>query len=186
MRFKRAKFVPRTNITIVSKPSKATPKEIDPSVQFDYLWEHWKFNADQRLKAFNFFVVFSVFANGGLFSAVEKCVHPALVLTIGLFISALAFVFWLMDQRSQTLLAMSVPGLKQFEVACVDKAAQLFHLDIVNAKSKKRYTFAFNILFRVQFVFGLVVFAYGLTKTLPLPAEWQFLSTLPALATCKT
>jgi hypothetical protein len=44
--------------------------------EIDYLWEHWKFNADQRIKAFNFFVVFSVFANGGVFAAVEKCVHP--------------------------------------------------------------------------------------------------------------
>ena len=30
----------------------------------NYLWEHFVFNAEQRLKAFNFFVVFSRSANG--------------------------------------------------------------------------------------------------------------------------
>jgi hypothetical protein len=28
--------------------------------EVDYLWKHFLFNAEQRLKAFNFFVVFSV------------------------------------------------------------------------------------------------------------------------------
>ena len=35
----------------------------------DYLWKHFEFNAEQRLKAFNFFVVFFGFANGGIFAA---------------------------------------------------------------------------------------------------------------------
>lgn len=34
-----------------------------------YLWEHWKFNAEQRLKAFNFYVALSIFANGMVFAA---------------------------------------------------------------------------------------------------------------------
>ena len=34
----------------------------------DYLWAHFVFNAEQRLKAFNFFAIFSVFANGGVFA----------------------------------------------------------------------------------------------------------------------
>lgn len=37
--------------------------------EIQYLWDHWKINADQRIKAFNFFVVFSVFADGGVFSS---------------------------------------------------------------------------------------------------------------------
>lgn len=34
-------------------------------IEIQYVWEHWKFNADQRIKAFNFFVVFAIFADGG-------------------------------------------------------------------------------------------------------------------------
>ena len=41
-----------------------------------YLWEHWKFNADQRLKAFNLYVVFSIFANGMVFTALDKRAQP--------------------------------------------------------------------------------------------------------------
>lgn len=39
--------------------------------RIQYPWDHWKFNADQRIKAFNFFVVFSVFADGGVFTAIR-------------------------------------------------------------------------------------------------------------------
>ena len=30
----------------------------------DFVWDHFKFNAEQRLKAFNFFVILSIFADG--------------------------------------------------------------------------------------------------------------------------
>ena len=43
----------------------------------EYLWEHFKFNADQRLKAFNFFVVFAVFADAGVFAALDRKGHAA-------------------------------------------------------------------------------------------------------------
>jgi len=36
------------------------------SKEEDYLWQHFQFNADQQLKAFNFFV------DGGVFTAFEK------------------------------------------------------------------------------------------------------------------
>jgi len=185
MRFKRNRSGVPSSITIVVEAEKPEPKEVDPSVQFDYLWEHWKFNADQRLKAFNFFVVFSVFANGGLFSAIEKCVHPSLILFIGLFIAALAFVFWLLDERSKILLHLSGPGIKAFEKLVIQENAQLFHLDEKNLTGMKRYTFAFRVLFALQFVFGGLAIFYGLIKILSLPVEWQFLAALPALATCK-
>ena len=51
-----------------------------------YLWQHFVFNAEQRLKAFNFFVVFSVFANGGVFAAADRSSHGVVFLLIGGFI----------------------------------------------------------------------------------------------------
>lgn len=30
--------------------------------EWQYLWDHFKFNAEQRLKGFNFFVLLSIFA----------------------------------------------------------------------------------------------------------------------------
>ena len=33
----------------------------------DLVWDHFKFNAEQRLRGFNFFVLLSIFADGGVF-----------------------------------------------------------------------------------------------------------------------
>jgi hypothetical protein len=153
--------------------------------EIDYLWEHWKFNADQRLKAFNFFVIFSVFANGGMFSAIEKCVHPILLAFIGTFVCVLAVVFFLLDQRSQKLLHLSVPGIKLFEIDHINEVSRLFALDEPNRKGLVRYTAAFRIIFGLQILFGLVAISFGVLKTWPNFATAIGIDWLPTLATCK-
>ncbi len=45
----------------------------------ELIWDHFKFNADQRLKAFNFFLVLSMFANGGVITALDKKLDPFLL-----------------------------------------------------------------------------------------------------------
>lgn len=147
----------------------------------EYLWDHWKFNADQRLKAFNFFVVFSVFANGGLFSAIEKCVHPMVIFTVGLFISLLSVVFWMLDKRSRSLLLLSVEGLKDFEMKTVSPNARLFHLD-ANAGPVVRYTTAFRLLFVAQLLLGIAVMTHSAISTSP---SFKAKFELPILAPCK-
>ena len=72
----------------------------------DYLWQHFAFNAEQRLQAFNFFVVFSVFTNGGVFAAAEKTSHGAVFALIGGFVLVLSLVFAAIDVRSQILLKL--------------------------------------------------------------------------------
>lgn len=131
--------------------------------EYDYLWSHFVFNADQRLKAFNFFVVFSVFANGGVFAAVEKSSHGAVFVLVGVFIFILAIVFLIIDTRSQRLLKLAVPGLKQYEVG-FQESSRLFALDAKHDSSLVRYTVAFRILFGVQAFFGIGVIIYGIVK----------------------
>jgi hypothetical protein len=129
----------------------------------DYLWEHFEFNAEQRLKAFNFFVVLSVFAGGGVFAAIEKAMHPSVLVLIGLFIVALAFVFWIIDLRSQSLLQLAVPGLKSYETA-FPAHSRLFALDAERRGGFIRYTVAFRILFGLQLLFGLGVAVFGVVR----------------------
>src|SRR5262245_1343833 len=119
-----------------------------------YLWEHFKLNADQRLKAFNFFVVLSVFAIGGVIAAIEK---PRMLLLIGVFIFLIAFVFTLMDQRSKSLLDLSMPGLREYEKRFPQRA-WLFANDRARFA---RYTVAFRILFGAQFILGVGVVTYA-------------------------
>jgi hypothetical protein len=126
----------------------------------DYLWDHFKFNAEQRLKAFNFFVVFSVFADGGVFAAIEKRADAAVFILVGGFICLLAATFFVIDRRSQDLLRLGVPGLKSHEKRFPEHS-RLFALDELRRGNLIRYTVAFRVLFAAQFLFGLGVMIYG-------------------------
>jgi hypothetical protein len=68
----------------------------------DYLWKHFEFNAEQRLKAFNFFVVFFGFANGGIFAAIGKDSHPVVFLLLGFFVCLLPVLFCVMTPAAGT------------------------------------------------------------------------------------
>lgn len=127
-----------------------------------YLWEHWKFNADQRLKAFNFFVAFAIFANGMVFTALEKHAHPLVLIFLGGLASILALVFAIVDHRSRQLLHLVKQGLKEFEKD-LPLACRPFLLDDLNKRRWVRYTVAFNLLFGLQLLFGLMVAGFGVT-----------------------
>lgn len=129
----------------------------------NYLWQHFVFNAEQRLKAFNFFVVFSVFANGGVFAAAEKDSHGVIFILIGAFVVALSIVFWVIDARSQGLLQLAVPGLKEYE-GRFQEHSRLFEQDSRRKHQCIRYTHAFRALFVMQLLFGIGVIIYGITS----------------------
>ncbi len=126
----------------------------------DYLWSHFEFNAEQRLKAFNFFVVLAAFADGGVFAAVEKKMSSPVFLLVGGFIGILAIVFWLIDERSKYLIGLTEPGLKAYELQ-LPEHSQLFRIDAESGPRVARFTTAFRILFALQLVFGIGVCVYS-------------------------
>lgn len=134
-------------------------------IEIQYVWEHWKFNADQRIKAFNFFVVFSIFADGGAFAAIEKGAHPLVLTAIGLLVVALAAAFWIIDVRSERLIRLSEPGLLAFEEG-LNEVSRIFHADQRKRKSFVRYKHSFRALFFIQLLFGLAVFFLGALTSL--------------------
>ena len=129
--------------------------------EYEYLWRHFAFNAEQRLKGFNFFVVLAVFADGGVFTALEQKAHSVVLLLLGSFVAVLAIVFWLIDCRSQALIALAVPGLEQYE-SHFPEQSRVFGNDKPGLLA--RYTTAFHLLFVLQFLFGLGVLAYALRR----------------------
>ena len=128
--------------------------------EIQYVWEHWKFNADQRIKAFNFFVVFAIFADGGVFAALERGAHPAVVAAIGFLVIALSAAFWVIDVRSERLIRLSEPGLRAFE-GTLNPVSRIFHADEPNRKSLIRYKYSFRALFLIQLLFGVGVLVQG-------------------------
>jgi hypothetical protein len=130
-----------------------------------FIWEHFILNAEQRLKGFNFFVVLSIFANGGVFTAIEKQLHPILLLLLGLFIFVLAIVFWLVDTRSHNLIRLTIPALKEIE-SSFPESYRLFAIDAKEQGCFIRYTFAFRVLLTFQLLFGIGVIFYSFFKCL--------------------
>ena len=127
------------------------------------VWDHFKFNAEQRLKGFNFFVLLSIFADGGVFTALEKGLDPKLLVLLGLFIVLLSLVFWLVDSRSRQLLNITIPALKEIESEFPEKY-RLFAIDAIEQGSVVRYTFAIRVLLVAQLLFGVGVSCYGLSR----------------------
>ncbi|MBB5211323.1 hypothetical protein [Microbulbifer hydrolyticus] len=125
-----------------------------------YLCEHYRFNAEQRLKAFNFFVVLSMFADGGVFTAVEKGFHPLILVLLGGFVVIVSCVFWVMDLRSRELLNLAVPGLRAIEQDLPEEA-RVFSRDLRTQHRFIRYTFAIRALILGQFLCGSAVVTYG-------------------------
>lgn len=132
--------------------------------EHEYVWEHFKFNADQRLKGFNFFVLLAIFSDGGVFTAIEKQLSPYLLIIIGTFIVVLTIVFWLIDERSRELITLTIPALKQQEKLYSNTSSWLFETDAKNQGKYVRYTSAFKILMISQLLFGLGVCIYAIHR----------------------
>ena len=126
----------------------------------DLIWDHFKFNADQRLKAFNFFLLLSIFANGGVITAIDKKMNPFLFVIIGVFLILLSILFWITDRRSKGLLWLSVDALLEIEQNFPAKS-QIFRLDKDQRRPFIRYTTAISTLLVSQLVFGIGVTEFG-------------------------
>lgn len=135
--------------------------------QRQYLYDHYRFNAEQRLRAFNFFVVLSMFADGGVFTAVEKSFHPLILVLLGGFVVIVSAVFWMMDLRSRQLLNLAVPGLRAMEQD-LPQAARIFCNDLHTQSRVVRYTVAIRALILAQCVCGCAVVLYGMLQYLEL------------------
>ena len=48
----------------------------------EFVWAHFKLNAEQRLRGFNFFVVLAMFADGGVLAALQQGFSPGLLILL--------------------------------------------------------------------------------------------------------
>lgn len=103
----------------------------------------------------------SVFANGGVFTALDKSFHPCVLALIGGFVTVLSVVFYVIDLRSKELLALTVPGLQAYEQQ-LPEVLRVFTNEADNKRFIPKYTVAFRTLFVLQFLFGVgvVIYAY--------------------------
>lgn len=128
----------------------------------EFLWEHFKLNTEQRLKGFNFFVLMSIFADGGVFTALEKQLGSVLILLLGFFLIVLSGIFWLVDARSRELIHITIPGLKKLELEFSEES-RIFARDDTEHGRFVRFTFAFRALLLMQMLFGAGVAIHGVS-----------------------
>jgi hypothetical protein len=133
--------------------------------EISFLWEHFKIHADQRIKAFNFFIVLSIFADSGSITALAKESHNLILILLGLFIILLSCIFWVLDSRSHSLVRLSYKGIIKYEKS-LPICSRLFTKDSKRKKGIFRYTFAFSALFIIQILFGLLVAVIGGSRLL--------------------
>ncbi len=127
----------------------------------EFVWAHFKLNAEQRLRGFNFFVVLAIFADGGVLAALERGFSPGVLMLLGAFTVLLAMVFWLVDARSRQLLQITITALKEIE-AEYPASYRLFAIDALGQSRVISYTFAIRALLIAQMGFGLGVLGYGI------------------------
>nr|WP_275589596.1 hypothetical protein [Pseudomonas sp. KSR10] len=126
-----------------------------------FVWAHFKLNAEQRLRGFNFFVVLAIFADGGVLAALERGFSPGLLVLLGAFTVLLAMVFWLVDARSRQLLQLTITALREIESE-FPPSYRLFANDALGQNPVISYTFAIRALLLAQMGFGFGVIVYGL------------------------
>ena len=133
--------------------------------EISFLWEHFKIHADQRIKAFNFFIILSIFADSGSITALAKESPDFILIVLGIFIVLLSCIFWVLDVRSHSLVRLSYKGLIKYEKS-LPIYSRLFTKDSRMKKGIFRYTFAFSALFIIQILFGVLVAIIGASRLL--------------------
>ena len=128
-----------------------------------YLWEHFKLHADQRIKTFNFYVVFAIFTDGAVYTVIDRGLHDSLLIILGIFIISLSIIFRIIDTRSRNLIDIAISGLKKLEENSPEYAKP-FSIDSTKRKGAASYTCAFNLLFGLQVIFGLGLIVYTLVS----------------------
>lgn len=79
------------------------PKTLDETFR-KYAWDYFALHADQRLKAFHFYILLSTAVLGGFAVLLRNGVFQKWMAVFGLFLVFFSFVFWKLDNRTRVLI----------------------------------------------------------------------------------
>lgn len=134
--------------------------------RLDYAMKHFTFIADQRIKTFNFYVILLAASTGATLTAAQKVTSTAVFVTTGLLHISFAAIFFVIDQRSRRLLAVSKVSLLALESS--DGWPEDSRLVVRDSEEMKNfwnrvfsYTSAFRVTFILQLILGLAVIYCG-------------------------
>ncbi|CAN7558610.1 hypothetical protein LJR090_004721 [Bosea sp. LjRoot90] len=137
-------------------------KTDDLKILKDISVEWFKIHADQRLKAFNFFIIISGFLFTAYFAALSQKNRPACIF-VGVMIISVCFVFKLLDMRTSQLLKLSEAAVSEV-LSRIEIDSD--HKNLIG-KSNQRgctpsYRQSFNALFLLFAIAGALGVMYSL------------------------
>lgn len=82
----------------------------------EHAWAYFSLHAAQRITVFNYFVVFAGILCTGLAATMQAPIRLAFVgIALGLLLTALAFLFWKLDERTSFLIKHAEETIKRLE-----------------------------------------------------------------------
>lgn len=82
----------------------------------DHAWDYFELHADQRLKAFHFYILLETgLVAALLFAARGGSPDVRIVAVVGALMVFFSFIFWKLDQRTKGMIKVSERALKLFE-----------------------------------------------------------------------
>jgi hypothetical protein len=81
----------------------------------DQAWKYFSLHADQRLKAFNFYLILCTLIAGGLLALIKDARDLLVAIPVALLLPSLSLVFWKLDIRNRQLIDHSQNALMFFE-----------------------------------------------------------------------
>ncbi|MES1931395.1 hypothetical protein T35B1_02235 [Salinisphaera shabanensis T35B1] len=107
----------------------------------EYAWKYFALHADQRLKAFNFFVVFTTFLLGAFAALIARIGLQTYCALLPAALVYVAFVFWKLEERTRMLIKTGEEALRVIDAECLEGEEKrfaplaLFATDDINTKS---------------------------------------------------
>lgn len=81
----------------------------------DHAWKYFSLHAEQRLKAFNFYLILCTVVAGGILAILKDAKDPRVAIPVSLLLPFLSVVFWKLDARNRQLIDHGQQALMFFE-----------------------------------------------------------------------
>jgi len=90
--------------------------DLDHSHALSIAWKYFQQHAEQRIKYFNFFVLFSSLLVTAFVASLEKeFAYPVIGIVVGILQICVTFVFWKIDERNKFLTRIGEDAIKEIE-----------------------------------------------------------------------
>ena len=86
----------------------------------DYAWKYFSLHADQRLKMFNFYIIFASLSIGAFSTLVGRGGFQKSYTLMLLLLSCLSFLFWKFENRTKILVKNGERALKYIDAQALD------------------------------------------------------------------